>query len=46
MFYNTIYKTIEWRWERMAMVGIGAFFLSFVWRYLMKRKETGKKKEA
>jgi len=41
---NTIYKTIEWRWERMYMVGIGAFFLSFVWRYLMKRKETGKKK--
>ncbi len=42
---NTIYKTIEWRWERMAMVGIGAFILSFVWRYLIKRKETGKKKE-
>jgi branched-chain amino acid transport system permease protein len=41
---NTIYNTIDWRWERMYMVGIGAFFLSFVWRYLMKRKETGKKK--
>ena len=41
---NTIYKTIEWRWERMIMVGIGAFILSFLWRYLMKRKETGKKK--
>ena len=36
---NTIYKTIEWRWERMFMVGIGAFFLSFLWRYLHKRKE-------
>ena len=38
---NTIYKTIEWRWERMLMVGIGAFVLSFVWRYLIKRKEEG-----
>lgn len=42
---NTIYKTIEWRWERMAMVGVGAFILSFVWRYLIKRKETGKKEK-
>ncbi|MBW2513463.1 MAG: high-affinity branched-chain amino acid ABC transporter permease LivM [Deltaproteobacteria bacterium] len=41
---NTIYKTIEWRWERMVMVGIGAFFLSFLWRYLHKRKEAGQKK--
>jgi branched-chain amino acid transport system permease protein len=41
---NTIYKTIEWRWERMFMVGIGAFFLSFLWRYLHKRKEAGQKK--
>ncbi len=41
---NTIYKTIEWRWERMAMIGIGSFFLSFLWRYLIKRKELGRKK--
>mgnify|MGYP001819617410 FL=1 len=41
---NTIYKTIEWRWERMFLVGIGAFFLSFLWRYLHKRKEAGEKK--
>jgi branched-chain amino acid transport system permease protein len=41
---NTIYKTIEWRWERMFMVGIGTFFLSFLWRYLHKRKEAGEKK--
>jgi branched-chain amino acid transport system permease protein len=38
---NTIYKTIEWRWERMWYVGIGIFFISFVWRYLIKRKEAG-----
>ncbi|MEN8245458.1 MAG: high-affinity branched-chain amino acid ABC transporter permease LivM [Thermodesulfobacteriota bacterium] len=41
---NTIYKTIEWRWERILMVGIGAFVLSFVWRYLIRRKEAGIKK--
>jgi branched-chain amino acid transport system permease protein len=41
---NTIYNTIEWRWERMAMVGVGAFLISFLWRFLMKRKELGKKK--
>ena len=42
---NTIYKTIEWRWERMVFVGVGTFFLSFVWRYLIKRKEMGRAKE-
>ncbi|MEJ2097548.1 MAG: branched-chain amino acid ABC transporter permease, partial [Deltaproteobacteria bacterium] len=41
---NTIYNTIEWRWGRMAMVGVGAFLISFLWRFLMKRKELGKKK--
>jgi len=41
---NTIYNVIEWRWKNMLIVGLGTFFLSFVWRYLLKRKETGKKK--
>jgi branched-chain amino acid transport system permease protein len=41
---NTIYKTIEWRWSRMAFIGVGAFFLSFLWRYLIRRKEAGLKK--
>ena len=41
---NTIYKTVEWRWERILMVGVGAFVLSFVWRFLIKRKEAGIKK--
>ncbi len=41
---NTVENIVEWRWERMFMVGIGSFLLSFVWRYLMKRKETGEKK--
>ena len=37
---NTIEKIVEWRWERMFWVGIGSFFLSFLWRYLMKRQQT------
>lgn len=41
---NTIDDIIEWRWKRMFMVGIGTFFLSFLWRYLHSKKETGKKK--
>ncbi|MDJ0721072.1 MAG: branched-chain amino acid ABC transporter permease [Desulfobacterales bacterium] len=41
---NTIEKTIEWHWWRMAAVGLGAFGLSFLWRYLIRRKEAGKRK--
>ena len=42
---NTVENIIEWRWERMLMVGVGSFFLSFVWRYFMKRKESGQKED-
>ncbi len=41
---NTIYGKVEWRWYRMALVGVGSFFLSFVWRALLRRKEMGLKK--
>ena len=40
---NTVENIVEWRWERMFMIGIGCFFLSFLWRFLLKRKELGKK---
>lgn len=44
---NTIEKTIEWRWFRLAAVVIGSFFLSFLWRYMLRRQEMGRKaKEA
>ena len=42
---NTIDKVIEWRWEKMVMVGLGTFLLSFPWRYLIKKKALGEKKE-
>ncbi len=41
---NTVENIVEWRWERMILVGAGSFLLSFLWRYLMKRKEAGQKK--
>ncbi len=41
---NTIYKTVEWHWVRLIFVGLGSFVLSLVWRYLIKRKEEGRKK--
>ena len=41
---NTVENIIQWRWERMIFIGVGIFILSFVWRYLIKRKELGIKK--
>lgn len=41
---NTIEKTIHWRWINMALLGTGVFFFSFLWRFLMSRKESGAKK--
>ena len=43
---NTVENIVEWRWERMFMVGAGSFVLSFLWRFLLTRKETGQKKAA
>ncbi len=40
---NTIENLIVWRWKNMAFIGIGSFFLSFVWRYFLKRKDAGRK---
>ena len=37
---NTIEKVIQWRWKNLLAVGVGAFILSYVWRFLMLRKET------
>ena len=40
---NTIYKVIEWRWERMIWTGISIFVLSLLWRFLIARRESAKK---
>jgi branched-chain amino acid transport system permease protein len=36
---HTVEKTVQWRWNNMLYVGVGAFVLSYVWRYFMVRKE-------
>ncbi|MBI5664346.1 MAG: branched-chain amino acid ABC transporter permease [Nitrospirae bacterium] len=41
---NPVEKLVEWRWLNMVLVGAGSFVLSFVWRYMIKRKEAGLKK--
>lgn len=37
---NTIENTIQWRWANLAIVGVGAFVLSAVWRWALVRRET------
>ena len=36
---NTIEKVIQWRWMNLLAVGLGTFILSYLWRFLMIRKE-------
>jgi branched-chain amino acid transport system permease protein len=38
---DTIENTIQWRWFNLLYIGIGAFALSFAWRFMMARKEQG-----
>jgi branched-chain amino acid transport system permease protein len=40
---DTIDNEVVWRWKNMVFIGAGAFLLSFVWRYFIRRKETGGK---
>ncbi|MEJ2056523.1 MAG: branched-chain amino acid ABC transporter permease [Desulfofustis sp.] len=36
---DSIEKTVQWRWMNVIYVAVGAFFLSYVFRYMLKRKE-------
>lgn len=36
---DSIEKTVQWRWMNVLYVAIGSFILSFVFRYMMRRKE-------
>ncbi len=42
---NTIENIVIWRWHNMFYMGIGIFFISMIWRYLLERKEMSGKKE-
>ncbi|PID76547.1 MAG: branched-chain amino acid ABC transporter permease [Deltaproteobacteria bacterium] len=39
---DPIERTVLWRWHNLIYVVIGVFFLSFLARWMMKRKEMGK----
>ncbi len=39
---NTIEKTVVWNWHRIGYVALAVFFGSFVWRWLLARKELKK----
>lgn len=41
---NPIEKIVEWRWRNMLFIGLGSFILSYVWRYMIRQKESGMKK--
>jgi branched-chain amino acid transport system permease protein len=36
---NTVEKIVEWRWKNIIIIAAAAFLLSYLWRYLLKRKE-------
>lgn len=36
---NTIDNIIIWRWNNMIFMGVGVFFVSMLWRYMLERKE-------
>ena len=40
---NTMDQVVIWRWMNMVWVAIGAFVLSYVWRYMLERQQARKK---
>ena len=38
---DTLHNTLVFRWENMAYMGVGAFFLALLWRWSMERKTRG-----
>jgi branched-chain amino acid transport system permease protein len=42
---NTTEDVVVWRWMNMLWVAIGAFLLSYLWRYMIARKQRRKKVE-
>lgn len=42
---NTIEKVVQWRFMNMLYVGVGAFIFSYVWRYLLSKRQVGEQQE-
>lgn len=40
---NTMDNIVEWRWMNILWVGLGSFFLSYAWRYMLARQQARKK---
>ncbi|HAS90615.1 MAG TPA: branched-chain amino acid ABC transporter permease [Desulfovibrio sp.] len=45
VFVNTIDKSVTWHLDRVLYVGAAAFVLSYLWRFMLERKERGMKAE-
>ncbi|WP_415718218.1 high-affinity branched-chain amino acid ABC transporter permease LivM [Maridesulfovibrio sp.] len=45
VFVNTIDNSVTWHLDRVLYVGAATFVLSYFWRYMLERKEMGKKQE-
>jgi branched-chain amino acid transport system permease protein len=43
---NTIEKTVQWRFMNMIYVGVAAFALSYVWSYLLAKRQLGEARAA
>ncbi|MGE4578202.1 MAG: branched-chain amino acid ABC transporter permease [Desulfuromonadales bacterium] len=41
---NTLKNLVEWRWFNVLWVGVGAFALSFIWRWALARRAKRSKK--
>jgi branched-chain amino acid transport system permease protein len=39
---NTMNQVVVWRWMNIVWVALGAFVLSYLWRYMLARQETRK----
>ncbi len=42
---NPYEKTINWCWKNMILMGTASFFLSFLWRYMLRQKNSGSDKK-
>jgi branched-chain amino acid transport system permease protein len=40
---NTVDNIVNWRWGNLAIVAVLSFFLSYLWRYMLRRKMRGEK---
>ncbi|SDK74223.1 branched-chain amino acid transport system permease protein [Maridesulfovibrio ferrireducens] len=43
VFVDSVENVVIWRLERVLYVGICTFFLSYVWRFMIRKKEAGNK---